>query len=438
MVEDGLVTEGTSSTAFILDGAGRDPHPAARPSHPAGGHAPRRAQACRARRGQPRGAAVQRRRGVCRARGVHDRGLGLRAAGGGDRRRRDRRRAPRPGRPQVPRALYRGSAEDSSVLAKMPRSRCNRGARFAVSRVTDLWRKPHSLELARQAAGAGRGEAGRGAAERRRRRLQPDACRRRRKCARSRVRQPRRHRRDSYSSKAKDCTRPPSGARAARSAARSTPSSSAAATAASAPWRACLPERACRSACCRSARSIISPRISAFRLAVEEAAATIAAGQHARRRSRRGQRRDLHQQFLDRHLSLHGHRPRAAEGPAQARQMDGHGAGLLPHAAPFPAAALAHLGRGLRAALPHALPVRRQQRIRHGAVHLRHGAERLDTGKLWFYVVKPRKPLEFFWMVCRLCFGHLDQARDLDTLRARPRRRSAPRRAGCRWRSTAR
>jgi diacylglycerol kinase family enzyme len=30
-------------------------------------------------------------------------------------------------------------------------------------------------------------------------------------------------------------------------------------------------------------------------------------------------------------------------------------------------------------------------------------------------VVKPRSPWEFFLMVCRLCFGHLDQARDLDT-----------------------
>jgi len=39
----------------------------------------------------------------------------------------------------------------------------------------------------------------------------------------------------------------------------------------------------------------------------------------------------------------------------------------------------------------------------------------LDSGKLWFYVVKPREPLEFFWMVCRLCFGHMDQTRDLDT-----------------------
>jgi diacylglycerol kinase family enzyme len=41
---------------------------------------------------------------------------------------------------------------------------------------------------------------------------------------------------------------------------------------------------------------------------------------------------------------------------------------------------------------------------------------RLDAGKLWFYVVKPRSPLEFFFMVCRLCFGHMNQKRDLDTL----------------------
>jgi diacylglycerol kinase family enzyme len=41
--------------------------------------------------------------------------------------------------------------------------------------------------------------------------------------------------------------------------------------------------------------------------------------------------------------------------------------------------------------------------------------DRLDSGKLWFYVVKPREPLAFFWMVCRMCFGRLDQTRDLDT-----------------------
>ena len=40
---------------------------------------------------------------------------------------------------------------------------------------------------------------------------------------------------------------------------------------------------------------------------------------------------------------------------------------------------------------------------------------RLDRGRLWFYVVKPREPLDFFWMVCRLCVGRMNQARDLDT-----------------------
>jgi diacylglycerol kinase family enzyme len=39
----------------------------------------------------------------------------------------------------------------------------------------------------------------------------------------------------------------------------------------------------------------------------------------------------------------------------------------------------------------------------------------LNAGRLWLYVVKPRSPWEFFLMVCRLCFGHLEQARDLDT-----------------------
>jgi diacylglycerol kinase family enzyme len=41
--------------------------------------------------------------------------------------------------------------------------------------------------------------------------------------------------------------------------------------------------------------------------------------------------------------------------------------------------------------------------------------EHLDRGALWFYVVKPRSPLEFFWMICRLCFKRLDQAHDMDT-----------------------
>ena len=41
--------------------------------------------------------------------------------------------------------------------------------------------------------------------------------------------------------------------------------------------------------------------------------------------------------------------------------------------------------------------------------------DRLDTGKLWLSVVKPRNPAEFFAMVWRLCFGRMDQARDRDT-----------------------
>lgn len=43
--------------------------------------------------------------------------------------------------------------------------------------------------------------------------------------------------------------------------------------------------------------------------------------------------------------------------------------------------------------------------------------QHLDRGELWLYVVKPRSPLEFLFMVWRLCFGHLDQMRDLDTFR---------------------
>jgi diacylglycerol kinase family enzyme len=39
---------------------------------------------------------------------------------------------------------------------------------------------------------------------------------------------------------------------------------------------------------------------------------------------------------------------------------------------------------------------------------------RLDAGRLWFYVVKPRTPLAFFWMVWRMCFGRINEARDLD------------------------
>jgi diacylglycerol kinase family enzyme len=43
----------------------------------------------------------------------------------------------------------------------------------------------------------------------------------------------------------------------------------------------------------------------------------------------------------------------------------------------------------------------------------------LDRGELWLYVVKPRNPLGFFWMVCRVFFGTAGHTRDLDTFEAR-------------------
>jgi diacylglycerol kinase family enzyme len=40
--------------------------------------------------------------------------------------------------------------------------------------------------------------------------------------------------------------------------------------------------------------------------------------------------------------------------------------------------------------------------------------QRLDEGELCFYVVKQRRPLGFFWMICRLCFGNAEHARDIE------------------------
>jgi diacylglycerol kinase family enzyme len=45
--------------------------------------------------------------------------------------------------------------------------------------------------------------------------------------------------------------------------------------------------------------------------------------------------------------------------------------------------------------------------------------KRLDRGELWLYVVKPRNPLQFFWMVCRLCFGKGEEIQDIDTFETR-------------------
>ena len=81
MVEDGFVTEGTSSTAFILD-----EHGTIR-TQPLGHHilpgVTRRAVLRLAKKGpRHRGAALHRGRGDESPRGLHDRGISLRAAGG--------------------------------------------------------------------------------------------------------------------------------------------------------------------------------------------------------------------------------------------------------------------------------------------------------------------------------------------------------------------
>jgi diacylglycerol kinase family enzyme len=41
----------------------------------------------------------------------------------------------------------------------------------------------------------------------------------------------------------------------------------------------------------------------------------------------------------------------------------------------------------------------------------------LDRGELSVHVVKQRRPLGFFWMICRLCFGRASQARDIESFR---------------------
>ena len=96
--------------------------------------------------------------------------------------------------------------------------------------------------------------------------------------------------------------------------------------------------------------------------------------------------------------------------------MDGYGAGVLPHAAALPAPALAHQGaRALPS--PYRTPCLFVGNNEYGTELFTFGKRKhLDRGELWFYVVKPRNPAEFALMVWRLCFGHLEQARDLDTV----------------------
>ena len=119
MVEDGRVTEGTSSSSFIVDAEG------VVRTQPLGSHilpgVTRRAVLRLAQEEgvKRRGAAVQRGGGACRTRGVHERRVRLRAAGGRDRRRQDRRRKAGPNREIVPRALYRGGEKELMRLARI-------------------------------------------------------------------------------------------------------------------------------------------------------------------------------------------------------------------------------------------------------------------------------------------------------------------------------
>ncbi len=96
MVEDGVVTEGTSNNAYIVTGR-QDRHPPPGDRDPARHH-PLGGAALRARGADGGGgAAVLGGRGESRRRGVHHLGLDVRDAGGPHRRRRHRRRPPGPG-----------------------------------------------------------------------------------------------------------------------------------------------------------------------------------------------------------------------------------------------------------------------------------------------------------------------------------------------------
>jgi diacylglycerol kinase family enzyme len=41
----------------------------------------------------------------------------------------------------------------------------------------------------------------------------------------------------------------------------------------------------------------------------------------------------------------------------------------------------------------------------------------LDRGSISVYVVKQRRPFGFFWMICRMAFGKVSQARDIESFR---------------------
>ena len=108
MVEDGLVTEGTSNNAHIVTPRGGADHPRPVGKHPARDH-PRLGADDGARGADPgRGTPLHAGGGQGRGGGVLYLGLGLRVPGGGDRRRARGRRRARPRRAAAARDLHRG------------------------------------------------------------------------------------------------------------------------------------------------------------------------------------------------------------------------------------------------------------------------------------------------------------------------------------------
>ena len=405
MVENGFVTEGTSSTAFILDVNGTIR------TQPLGHHilpgVTRRAvlRLARGRGPHYRGAPLHGGGGDAGPRSFPHRGLGLRAAGGGDRRR------------------SRSAMDD--------RGRSRKSSAAFTSRKQAKAEPVHLQVAPGQAAETGRPvERGRGRGEPQGRRRPARRARRPRStrsmswrslsfCAGSELKLLAEAALKSAKAGEIDAVVVGGGDGSIRTVAGVLAGS----------------ERAPRHSAARHAQS--------FRQGSRHPARSRRGGggdrqgRAARGRSRRGQWRDLHQQFLDRHLSLSRDRSRTAAGAAQARQMDGDGAGLVPRARGIFRAAGSRsrpkAGRG-----PTARPAFSSATTNMAWSFPRSAAvTHLDQGELSVYVVKQRRPLGFFWMVCRLAFGKINHTRDIESFRLEELR-CARRQAGCLWRWTAR
>ena len=125
MVEDGHVTEGSSSTAFIITRDGRIVDPAFVERDPARHHATVGDAACAGAWAQGRGAPVHDRGGACGGRGLPHQRLELRDAGGRDRRQAGRQRPPGRADPAPAPALSRdGRRSGQGGLILISRAGC--------------------------------------------------------------------------------------------------------------------------------------------------------------------------------------------------------------------------------------------------------------------------------------------------------------------------